>query len=184
VNGKSGPTPSQEERNLLARARAGDAGAFDALAERYGEGLLRVAYALVGERAGAEDVVQETLMAAFSGLPGFRGESSVRTWLVSILTRQAARYNRREARRRHKPIADAEGLRDAAAGNRQDVRIDLAAALRGLEETYRQVIVLREIEGLSYDEIARVLGVPRGTVESRLYRAREALRERLGGYYD
>ncbi len=173
-----------DDRRLLERAAAGDDKAFEGLVDRYCARFLRLAYALVGERAAAEDVVQETFAAAFSGMRGYRGEASVKTWLTAILVRQAGRHRRRERLRRHRPIEREPAQAGADPERSTELRLDLASALETLDERYRQVIVLREIEGLSYEEIATALGLPRGTVESRLYRARAALREALRDYIE
>ena len=129
-------------------------------------------------------------MAAFQGLRRFAGRSAVKTWLAGILVRQAARCHRRRWRQKVvslKSISEASRAaldsRDAAASEREsDSRMDVIAVLETLSSNDREVIVLREFEGMSYEEIAGVLGVPRGTVESRLFRARQELKERLKGY--
>ncbi len=172
----------ESDRHEPSGVSAGDAASFEALVDNHWQHLFRLAYSIVCERSGAEDVVQETFLAAFSRMGSFRGESSVKTWLISILVRQAARYRRREGIRRHKPLDAAGRDEGSEVAEGADARLDLAWALEGLDDGHRDVIVLRELEGLSYDEIAQVLGVPRGTVESRLYRARRALREKLADY--
>jgi RNA polymerase sigma-70 factor, ECF subfamily len=173
--------------NELARLSGrGDAASFEALVERHAAYLYGVAYALCGNSADAEDLVQETLAGAWRGK--FRGESSARTWLVQILVRQAAMLHR--SRRRHgRPVSldsDSGGPAAEATGPSASAsaaaRLDLAAMLGSLSPEHRLVIVLRELEGMSYEEMARTLGVPQGTVESRLHRAREELRRRYQGY--
>ncbi|MHC4712888.1 MAG: RNA polymerase sigma factor [Planctomycetota bacterium] len=173
-----------DDRRLLEQAVTGDRAAFDALVDRYCSQFLRLAYGLVGERAAAEDVVQETFAAAFSGMRGYRGEATVRTWLIAILARQAGRHRRRERLRRHRPIDRELTHAGIDPEKSTELRLDLATVLEGLDERYRRVIVLREVEGLSYEEIANALGLPRGTVESRLHRARAALREALKDYIE
>jgi RNA polymerase sigma-70 factor (ECF subfamily) len=140
--------------------------------------LYGVAYSVAGG-ADAEDVVQETLAAVLTAK--FAGKSSVRTWLVGILVRQAAMV-----RRKKRPITLAQESLDRTASTSgqsgSDARMDLAAMLEQLSVEHRQVLVLRELEGMSYDEIAAALDVPKGTVESRLHRAREAMRQKFRGY--
>jgi RNA polymerase sigma-70 factor (ECF subfamily) len=181
--GERGPV-QDDDRRLLECAAAGDRAAFDSLVDRYCARFLRLAYALVGERTAAEDVVQETFAAAFSGMRGYRGEASVKTWLTAILVRQAGRHRRRERLRRHRPIDRELAHAGINPEESTELRLDLATVLEGLDKRYRQVVVLREIEGLSYEEIADTLAVPRGTVESRLHRARAALREALKDYIE
>jgi RNA polymerase sigma-70 factor (ECF subfamily) len=174
---------------LLARARRGDGVAFGRLAERHAARLYGAALALTGSPADAEDLVQETLAGAYRGLEAFEGRSSVRTWLTAILLRRAAMLRRGTGRREAHvgpltPVAEAEAQSRSSGMAAADARMDVAAALATLSDEHREVVVLRELEGLTYDEIAAVLGLPRGTVESRLFRARRALEERLSGYME
>jgi RNA polymerase sigma-70 factor, ECF subfamily len=183
----------QTDAQLAKKAAWGDHAAFRALADRHAAYLLRVAISLVGSEADAEDVVQHTLVGAYKGLAGFRGGSSVKTWLTGIAVRQAARLRRTRGRDRTISISAAPddngdsrggpGPVTASATAAVDSRIDAEAVLARLSPEHRQVIVLRELEGLSYEEIAETLGVPRGTVESRLHRARSELKEALRRYW-
>ena len=173
---------------LAHRAGEGDEAAGTELVERYAPPLYRLAFALVGNAADAEDVVQETFFGAFRRLSSFEGRASLKTWLSRILVRQAARHHRTRARHRTvsfersgEPTA-APQRRSQTVADRDDLKLDLPSVLQGLSPVHREVIVLRELQGLAYDEIADVLDVPRGTVESRLFRARRALRERLRDY--
>jgi RNA polymerase sigma-70 factor (ECF subfamily) len=112
----------------------------------------------------------------------FRGESSVRTWLVAILVRRAAMM-RRTASRRIRPVPMQEhDAPQSSSGGSTDARIDVMRMLGELSPEHREVIVLRELQQMSYEEIASLLDVPKGTVESRLFRAREELRKRFKGY--
>lgn len=165
----------------LRRAAGGDARAFHELVDRHGPRLYRLAVSLVG-MADAEDVVQETFVGMYGGLRKFQGRSSVRTWMTRILFLQAAKWRRQRKNRRAEPMP--EGREPAAAGSGQaaDARMDLRTALLQMSVEHREVLVLRELEQMSYEEIAAVLDVPRGTVESRLHRARQHLREKLTGY--
>ena len=174
------PPASADDWSLAQRAGRGDHAAFAELVGRHAAALFAVAHPLVDQPADAEDVVQETLVAALQGLGRFQGRASVRTWLVSILIRQAGRRRRRWSRR-NVPLAAAGDAAQAHA-NDPDARMDIAHALSKLVPEHREVMVLREVAGLSYQEIADVLHVPRGTVESRLFRARQAMREHLRDY--
>lgn len=178
------------DSELARRARQGDDAALHELLDRHAGQLFALAVALVGNAADAEDVVQETLLGALRGIRAFKGRSAVKTWLVGILVRQAARHHRSRGRR---PVVSLDALSEASASApgrgrpepstaELDIRMDVLAALETLSREHRQVVLLRELQGMSYEEMAQVLGVPRGTVESRLFRARGALRERLGGY--
>lgn len=173
-----------DDLTLVRRARLGDHAAFHELVDRHGPGLLRLAASLVGNVADAEDIVQETFSGAFRGLGGFRGGSSVRTWLTRILIRQTAGFRRKRKRaidllQARPSLADRQ---EAPASQAADTRMDVTAAVLALPLEYREVVVLRELQGLSYEEIADVLDIPRGTVDSRLFRARRAMQELLKEY--
>jgi RNA polymerase sigma-70 factor (ECF subfamily) len=174
----------QTDSDLLGSAARGDEAAFHTLVDRHAAGLYRLARSLSATEHDAEDVLQETLMAALRGAGSFDGRASVKTWLSRILMRQAARaWNRERRSRAALPLEMAEP--HAQPGNgavRVDQRLDLSAVLNALPEDHRQVLVLREVEQLSYAEIARVLNVPVGTVDSRLHRARREMRARLEEY--
>ncbi len=164
---------------LLRRLRKGDESAYHELVDRFSGPLFRIAYSMVGNSADAEDVVQETFAAAFSGIERFRGESSLKTWLTQILVRQSARLHRSRGRRWTLPIDEtqhASGDEAAAA----DSRMDVIQMLQTLSPEHREVIVLRELQSMSYEEMSEALKIPRGTVESRLHRARTELREKFG----
>ena len=185
------PTPNDTQptdAELVRRARRGSDEAFGRLVDRHGRRLLGLAASLLGNVADAEDVVQETLAGALRGLGGFRGAASVKTWLTRILMNQVARHRRRQRIRQTVPLdpeRDAgEGGRRGPAGatSRADIRMDVAAGLAGLAPEHRDVIVLREMQQMSYDEMAAALRVPRGTVESRLFRARQKLKDLLKDY--
>jgi RNA polymerase sigma-70 factor (ECF subfamily) len=176
-----------DETDLFARGAGGDAAAQRAIVDRHGHYLFGVAHALTRDPHDAEDLVQETLFGAFRSK--FRGEASLRTWLVKILVRQAAMLRRSRKRSAldvslENSEVGAAGGTDAATGatNIADAKLDLTAMLATLSPEHRHVIVLREVEQLSYDEMSKALGVPRGTVESRLHRARDELRKRFKGY--
>ena len=172
-----------DDSELLKQIGRGDHAAFRALLERHGNYLFGVAHALADRNAAdAEDLVQETLFAAVEAADTFRSESSVRTWLVRILVNRAAMSRRSKSRRERHTDAAAAGQRPARPPTESDAKLDLSAMLETLSVEHRQIIVLRELEGLSYEEMATALGVPRGTVESRLHRAREELRKRFKGY--
>lgn len=186
---EAGPLqPSDLE--LLKQADAGDTAAFHALVDRHAAELFRLARSLSASRADAEDVVQETLLGAYRGMRKFDARASVKTWLKRILVRQAARaWHRSRASRRAVALEAADtdarpapGARENAATGAVDRRIDVAAVLKRLPHEFREILVLREFEQMSYAEIAQTLGVPQGTVESRLHRARAELKSKLESY--
>lgn len=178
------------DTDLACRARNGDEVAWHEIVDGHGAYLYRLAFSLVGNAPDAEDVLQETFAGAFRHLPDFEGRSSIKTWLTRILVRQAARCHRSRGRRQALSLdasSEAQGgsaLSDTVIARRKpsETRMDVLAALEALSPDHREVIVLREMQGMSYDEMADVLAVPRGTVESRLFRARQMMKERLKDY--
>ena len=144
--------------------------------DRHSDRLYRLAVTLVGNAADAEDVLQETLVGAYRGMGRFEGRSSVKTWLTKILWVQSAKMRRQKRRRSSESLVSAADLSVEGGERGVENQIDLAAALKQLSREHRDVLVLREYEQMSYEEIAAVLEVPRGTVESRLHRARGELR--------
>ena len=159
---------------LFTGTQRGDAAAVRELLARHGDYLYGIARTLTRTPADADDAVQDTLAAVLTAT--FRGDAGLRTFLVSILVRQAARQRRRKRPWMRLVGGDGPAV-PADAARAVDAKLDLAALLEKLSPEHREVLVLREIEGHAYEQMARTLGVPRGTVESRLSRAREQLRK-------
>ena len=173
--------PEATDAELLRKAAAGDGVAFHALVDRHAQRMYRIAVSLVGNAADAEDVLQEAFAGAYKGLSGFEGRAAVKTWLTRILYMQAAKWRRDRAGKRMGSIDTVEPS-IAGSSDGVEIRIDLQAALLRLSPEHREVLMLREFEGMAYEEMAEVLDLPRGTVESRLHRARNELREKLKSY--
>jgi RNA polymerase sigma-70 factor (ECF subfamily) len=170
---------------FLDRLRAGDAPAFEELVMTYQHRVFGVALRMLGNRAEAEDVAQEAFVRAHRALGAFRGDAKLSTWLYSITSRlclnRLASGERRMARQGEDALlrlSDA-GPRPDAALERRELETALGRAIAELPEDRRIVVVLRDIEGLSYEEIAQVLELELGTVRSRLHRARAELKEKL-----
>jgi RNA polymerase sigma-70 factor, ECF subfamily len=188
---------ADEDRRLVDRAKTGDVRAFEALVRRYERWVFTLALRMVGDRADAEDIAQEAFLKAYRGLAGFRGGSRFSTWLYAIashhcLNHLASRESRmRRARRADNPSrADGETpsaverLADESPGpdavlERRDLRRMIQRELLQLTEEHRIVLVLRDIQAMSYEDIAENLGLELGTVRSRLHRARMELKARL-----
>ncbi|MBM4033712.1 MAG: sigma-70 family RNA polymerase sigma factor [Planctomycetes bacterium] len=179
---------------LVAQAQRGDVGAFGRLVVRYQDSLFNSIYRMVSQREDAEDLAQEAFVKAFSGIGDFQGRSSFYTWLYTIAYNTVVSHRRKAGSARHlNPVplhaaAEGEGRsreaedrspRPEAAAEQRELHERLEGAIAGLEAEHREIIVMRDIEGLDYQAIAGVLGCPAGTVKSRLHRARLALREQL-----
>jgi RNA polymerase sigma-70 factor, ECF subfamily len=178
---------------LVERVQSGDREAFGLLVSKYQRKLLRLVMRLVRDAAEAEDVTQEAFIKAYRALPNFRGDSAFYTWLYRIGVNTAKNWLVAHGRRM--PVMsevgdeDSEGieegvlLRDDTTPDRvlmsRQVGEAVNAAMDALPEDLRTAISLREIEGLSYEEIAQVMDCPIGTVRSRIFRAREAIAARL-----
>ncbi|MBI3725591.1 RNA polymerase sigma factor [bacterium] len=178
---------SPDDRELLARAREGDRDAFSRLAAQNREALFRAAYHVLGNEADALDATQEALLRAYRHLATFDGRSSFRTWSRRIATNCALnRIERRKhdlARGHELPEGDAlaDGREPSSADlAREEERALVRRAIAELPPAQRAAVLLRDVEGLSYEEIARTLGIAKGTVMSRIYYGRENLKERLG----
>jgi RNA polymerase sigma-70 factor (ECF subfamily) len=171
---------SDADQDLVARARTGDLDAFGALVARHQAGLVRYLTHVVSHPADAEDVAQEALLRAYRALKDFRGQSTFRTWLYQIGTNAARTHLDKRRTRREEQEHETGGM-DIASGEHVERRIVahdlLRRALAELPDDWREAVVLRDIEGLEYREIAEALNIPIGTVESRIFRGRRRLKE-------
>jgi len=174
-----------DDAALLARLRAGDDQAFEELVTVYQHRLFGVALRMLGSRAEAEEIAQETFLRAHRALGEFRGEARLGTWLYAIASRlclnRLAAGSRRHERSDEMALLQrpAEGADAAAALERTELQAALQEAVAALPEERRIVVVLRDLEGLAYEEIAEVLGLPLNTVRTRLHRARTDLKAKL-----
>lgn len=173
------------EAAVVARAQAGDFAAFEELVRRYRNDVFRLAHHFVRDREEAWDLSQEVFIKVHRSLRGFRGHANFRTWLLRVTTNQCKDYLKK---RRLPTVAFDEALRtDAPSGApspgnalaAREVGDAINVALQRLSHKHRTVFVLREFEGLSYEEIAGVMGCSLGTVMSRLHHARRKLQQVL-----
>jgi RNA polymerase sigma-70 factor (ECF subfamily) len=165
---------------VIDRARRGDQEAFAAVIRHYDPVLRALAYRLLGDRDLMEDVLQEAYVKAFRALPRFRGESRLGTWLYRIAYNACLDALRRSRRADELPL---EAEVPSRAGDPGDVAArsgDLALALAALRPEERAALLLVDAQGFDYQESSRILGIPAGTVASRLNRARASLRVALG----
>ena len=172
---------SDPDQPLVRAALGGDLHAFEQLVERHRDVVFRVVARLVASDQEAEDLTQDTFLRAFHRLERYRGEAPFRSWLLRIAHNTAVTYVTRSGRADTQPL-DAAGEQVAGsveAGSpadqleRRERRQRLDIKLKGLGPAHRTVLVLRDIEGLSYEEIARITDAPLGSVKGRLHRARE-----------
>jgi RNA polymerase sigma-70 factor, ECF subfamily len=181
------------DQQLVERVQRGDKRAFDLLVIKYQRKLFRLLSRLVRDQAEIEDVAQEAFIKAYRALPNFRGESAFYTWLYRIAINTAKNYlvaqGRRAPTQTEAEIEDAENFDDGDSLRTEDtpdrmllskqVAEAVNRAIERLPEELRTAIVLRELEGLTYEEIAASMNCPIGTVRSRIFRAREAVAEEL-----
>jgi RNA polymerase sigma-70 factor (ECF subfamily) len=198
--------PACADNELVEFTRSGDRDAYRTLVERHQSRLMRVALDIVKNREDAEDVVQETFVKAYLSLHNFKGDSSFYTWVYRICTNMAIDIRRKTSRRggTHVEYKETASVRDRSGSDngdagpptipsqhlqnvvgpheallRKEIGKKLNDVLAALSDEHREIICLREIDGLDYEEIAAALGVPRGTVMSRLFYARKAMQKAL-----
>jgi RNA polymerase sigma-70 factor (ECF subfamily) len=183
----------EADQLLVERVQAGDKQAYGLLVAKYQRKLLRLVSRLVKDSAEAEDVAQEAFIKAYRALPNFRGESAFYTWLYRIGVNTAKNWLIAHGRRvptstdvdseEAESYGEADLLRDVDTPERllmsKQIGETVNLAMAALPEELRTAITLREIDGLSYEEIAEVMDCPIGTVRSRIFRAREAIAQKL-----
>jgi len=180
------------DRSLVERVQRGDKAAFDVLVRKYQHKIIKLVTRYVHDSTEALDVAQEAFIKAYRALPGFRGDSAFYTWLYRIAINTAKNHLVAESRRPLDHGVDLQDpdqydmqarLRDVDTPERllltEEIQRTVEQAIEQLPEDLRTAIVLREIEGLSYEEIAEAMSCPVGTVRSRIFRAREAIDGKL-----
>jgi RNA polymerase sigma-70 factor (ECF subfamily) len=188
----------ESDLSLVQRAQRGESGAFDALVRRYQHKVVKLVMRYVRNPTEAEDIAQDAFIKAYRALSRFRGDSAFYTWLYRIAINTAK--NSLAARARNPVQLDSNGSGDEdrpgleermidtatpeALALTEEIRATVSAAIDRLPEDLRTAIMLRELEGLSYEEIAKTMDCPVGTVRSRIFRAREAVDERLREIFD
>ena len=182
-----------EERELVAKLKLRDEAAFSAFVLTYQERVFRLLLRMLGDRAEAEDLAQEVFISIFKAIDGFRGDSQLSTWVYRVAANHCRNRIKYLVRRRRQvtdgfdegdeqSFSHAAHTRPAAPDQLLEARQTeslLQEGLLSLDEEQRELIVLREVEHLSYDEIMAITGLPEGTVKSRLHRARAGLREHI-----
>jgi RNA polymerase sigma-70 factor, ECF subfamily len=179
---------TDEDLDLVAKARAGNLDAFETLVTKHQHRLVnfvRVMTSSASDQDAAEDVAQEAFLRAYRALGQFRGQSTFRTWLYQIATNVARTHSARRRDRKEMQEPDAPHERERPSEENIERRViahdQLRRALDELPDDWREALVLRDIEGLEYKEIAQLLKIPIGTVESRIFRGRQRLKAALTG---
>jgi len=180
------------DQQLVLRVQKGDKTAFDLLVRKYQHRIAKLVSRYVSDRAEVEDVTQEAFIRAFRAIKGFRGESAFYTWLYRIAVNTAKNYLVAQGRRpstvdveneEGEAVEIGESVRDASTPERQlladEIGRTVERVMNGMPEELRTALTLREIDGLSYEEIAEIMDCPIGTVRSRIFRAREAIEQEL-----
>ena len=178
---------NDQEQNWIQAAKGGDQAAFGHLVETYQKRVYALTVRMCPTRELAEEAAQEAFLSAWQGLPFFRGDSAFSTWLYRLASNACVDLLRKESRHQGPSLDDEAVSADTAdpaptpekAAEQRELRTQIEAGLRSLSPEHREVLVLREIQQLSYDEIADVLSLDLGTVKSRISRGRRQLRDFL-----
>ena len=179
----------EQEREIIDRVLSGDTEAFEALVLEHQNKVYSLALRMVGNEEDARDMAQEAFIRAFSSLTGFRGDSKFSVWLYRLTSNICIDFLRSRAKKRTVSMTWTDDEGDDAGEleiaderfspeeqfDRTSIRESVQRGLDSLSPQYREILVLREINGLSYEEIGRVLGIEEGTVKSRIFRARKKL---------
>jgi len=189
-----GNTP-QTDAGLLAKACSGDVEAFGLLVECHQDYVFNVVFHMVGRRQDAEDLTQDVFVKVHKALARFEGRAKFTTWLYGIAVNTVRNFWRSSARRATLPLQTGDGddawdrdpsdpgdTPDEAAERGERVAF-IRRAIESLDEELREAVVLRDIQGFAYEELAETLGVPLGTVKSRLHRGRTALKSKLAALH-
>ncbi|HKS16419.1 MAG TPA: sigma-70 family RNA polymerase sigma factor [Planctomycetota bacterium] len=176
------------DRDLIERARRGDRDAFGMLVVRHQDRIYTAVLRFCGDAEDARDIVQRAFVNAWRRLDAFKGDSAFSTWMYRIAFNESVSFRREGGRRRLVSIHGRDGesapepADDRGPGDRlesEENRRKVQEALNLLDPDERKILILKELDDRSYDEIAEILEIPKGTVRSRLFRARESLREKL-----
>jgi RNA polymerase sigma-70 factor (ECF subfamily) len=180
------------DRDLVATASAGVEGSFEELVRRYQRPISAYVYRMVGDYEAALDLTQEIFIKVYGSLARYRSEFKFSTWIYKIAHNSAVDHLRRNAGRERSLISGTQGdqydlpiesgsLSPEQESERRQRRLEIEAVVRSLPNTYRELIVLRHSQDLTYEEIVEVTGLPLGTVKNRLFRAREMMRQQFIG---
>lgn len=182
-----------KDLELVLLCKNEDINAFEALVERHQKKMFNIAYRMTDNYEDASDIVQETFISAFKSIKKFKGESLFSTWLTSILINHAKNRLKRIKNISHHEDRSTDGILEMDENSismetpslqtpvveqleQKEIQVEVQKCINALDETSREIVILREIQGFSYDEVSRILKMPEGTIKSRLFRARDSLR--------
>ncbi len=185
-----------EDREFVSLCQEGDVDAFEVLVRRHQKRMLNIAYRIIGNYEEACEVVQDAFISAYKNITGFKGKAKFATWLYTICINLSRNRLKQLRTRRYREPYSVDNPMQAADGQikgdppasepsaldrleARDVQQQVQGCINTLDAEFKEVLILRDIQGFSYDEIGDMLKVPEGTVKSRLFRAREAMRDCL-----
>jgi RNA polymerase sigma-70 factor (ECF subfamily) len=185
-----------EDFEFVASCQKGEVDAFEVLVRRHQKRMLNIAYRIIGSYEEACEIVQDAFISAYKNIKGFKAEAKFSTWLYTIVINLSRNRLKQVRRRRHReaystnnpiPTPDGEIQGDPPSNapsaldqlEARDVQQQVQGCINTLDAEFREVIILRDIQGFSYDEISAMLKIPAGTVKSRLFRAREGIKDCL-----
>ncbi len=189
-------TPAEDDSRLVLSCQKGEVDAFEALVEKYQKKMLNVAYRMIGDYDEACEVVQDAFLSAYRSIKKFRGEARFSTWLYSIVLNHSRNRMKQMKSRATREVYSIDAPAETEEGplrmdppdpgpsipeqmEKKEVDARVQGCISRLDPEYREVLVLRDIQGFSYEEIRDILKIPDGTVKSRLFRGRDALKECL-----
>lgn len=198
VNGRPAGEPIVDpDRDLVTRCQKGQPAAFDELVRRFQDRVFNIAFRMLREREVAEEIAQDVFVSVYQHIEGFQGNSKFSTWLFRVVANHCHNKSKYLRRRKHKQqdsidapiegedgelkreLPDDPGRSPEELATRRKMNEAIQEAISHLDEDHRVIVLLRDVEDMSYEEIGEVLGLPEGTVKSRLHRARNELRARL-----
>ncbi|MGH7873492.1 MAG: sigma-70 family RNA polymerase sigma factor [Candidatus Binatia bacterium] len=181
---------SISDADYVRRLQRGETDAFEMLVRRHEKTIFNLVYRMLGDYDEAAEVSQEVFLSAYRAIGRFRGDANFSTWLYRIALNHTSTRRKSLSRRQQRNVAidDTEPVRDLQPGpaetmEKKEIRERVQRALNNLEPDDATVIVLRDLQDIPYEEVARLLEVPVGTVKSRLHRARQALKSQLASYF-
>ncbi|MGD9345576.1 MAG: sigma-70 family RNA polymerase sigma factor [Candidatus Aminicenantes bacterium] len=182
-----------DEKDLVQKSQEGNEDAYGVLVERYKTKVFNMAYSLTLNREVADDLAQEVFIKAFYALPGFKGKAAFSTWLHQITVNHARDYLRKSSRIKQVPFEETKsehsGHEDEAEKREREEELAwrkkiVHETIASLPPKYQIILSLRDIQGLPYEEISRVLKISSGTVDSRLHRARKMLKKKIAPFLE